>query len=375
MSKPIRIGVIGAGTIAQISHIPYVLDDAERFELAGIADLNEALLKDVADHHRIEARYSDPQALLDREDIDAVIICHSGSHHDSVLAALERGKDILVEKPLAWNVREAEEIAERVEGSDRIVQMGYHKLYDPAFAVAKQQVETIEDLGYVRIAVLHPVAEHYFSHLRLRRGGGVIQEGHKEPGTWAEQLDGFLQGLSGGALAPLVDEALGKRKDDRRLRQFFGTLNGSLIHSIYMMFGFLDEPIRVRSVQLWRDTMSLQILVEYSPELCCCLEWHHLPYLKDYREEYAFYGNRSRVSLHFPAPYFLNSPSPIVVQGGEGELSWEKKILVSYDEAYRRELREFHRCVLERKQPLANVEDALKHTRFIQQVIDHTVLE
>jgi predicted dehydrogenase len=369
MSRPVGIGVIGAGTIAQISHIPYILDDEQRFKLLAVSDINESLLTAVADHYHIDARYTDYQALLDREDIEAVVICHSGSHHDSVLAALERGKDILVEKPLAWNLREAQEIAARVEQSGRIVQMGYHKLYDPAFPVAKQQVEKIEDLGYVRIAVLHPVAEFGFSHLRLRRGGGVIQEGHKEPGSWAEQLDGYLQGLSGGARAPLVDEALGERKDNRQLRQLFGTLNGSLIHSIYMMFGFLGEPARVRSVELWRDTMSLQILVEYSPNLCCCLEWHHLPYLKDYREEYSFYGNRSRVSLHFPAPYFLHLPSPIIVQGCDGELTWEKKILVSYDEAYRRELREFHACVLERKQPLAGVMDAVKHTRFIQQVI------
>jgi predicted dehydrogenase len=372
MSRPIGIGVIGAGTIAQISHIPYILDDEQHFKLLAISDINESLLTDVADHYHIDSRYTDYQALLDREDIEAVVICHSGSHHDSVLAAVDRGKDILVEKPLAWNLREAEEIAARVEQSDRIVQMGYHKLYDPAFAVAKQQVEKIEDLGYVRIAVLHPVTEYGFSHLRMRRGGGLIQEGHREPASWAEQLESHLQGLTGGALAPLVDEALGDRKDDRQLRQFFGTLNGSLIHNIYMMFGFLGDPVRVRSVELWRDTMSLQILVEYSPELCCCLEWHHLPYLNDYREEYSFYGNRSRVSLHFPAPYFLHFPSPIVVQGCDGELTWEKKILVSYDEAYRRELRQFYECVMDRRQPPANVNEALKHTRFIQQVIDRT---
>lgn len=374
MSRPIGIGVIGAGTIAQISHIPYVLDDEQNFNLLAISDINESLLAEVADHYHIGSRYSDYRALLDREDIEAVIICHSGSHHDSVIAALERGKDILVEKPLAWNLREAEEIASRLVRSDRIVQMGYHKLYDPAFPVAKQQMEKIEDLGYVRIAVLHPVAEFGYSHLRLRRGGGLIQEGHTEPGSWAEQLDGYLQGLSGGALAPLVDEALGQRKENRQLRQFFGTLNGSLIHSIYMMFGFLGAPARVRSVELWRDTMSMQILVEYSPKLCCCLEWHHLPYLKDYREEYSFYGNRSRVSLQFPAPYFLHFPSPIIVQGCEGELTWEKKIIVSYEEAYRRELREFHERVQDRGQPLANADEALRHTRFIQEVIDRTAI-
>jgi len=183
MSRPIGIGVIGAGTIAQISHIPYILDDDQRFKLLAVADINASLLADVADRYHIDSRYTDYRALLDREDIEAVIICHSGSHYDSVLAALDKGKDILVEKPLAWNLREAEAIAARVAQSSQIVQMGYHKLYDPAFAVAKQQVELIEDLGYVRIAVLHPAAELGFAHLRLRRGGGRSRRGTGSPGA------------------------------------------------------------------------------------------------------------------------------------------------------------------------------------------------
>lgn len=156
------------------------------------------------------------------------------------------------------------------------------------------------------------------------------------------------------------------------MRQFLGTLNTSLIHSISMMFAFLGAPKRVRSVQLWRDTMSMQILAECTPDLCCCLEWHHLPYLKDHREEYAFYGNRMRVSLHMPSAYLLNFPSPIVVMGSDGETTWERKTVVSHDGAYRRELREFHQCVTGRRRPLTNVQEALKHARFIQQVIDTT---
>jgi predicted dehydrogenase len=288
------------------------------------------------------------------------------------MAALEKGKDILVEKPLAWNLREAEEIAERVHQSDRIVQLGYHKLYDPAFSVAKNHVREIRDLGYVRIAVLHPAAIYYPAHLRIRRGRGSVQEGFKDPGSWEEQLEALRNSLTAGELAPLVDEALGARKLDRQLRQFFGTLNLSLIHNIYMMFGFLGEPARIRKVELWRETMSIQVLVEYSPELCCCLEWHHLPYLNAYREEYSFYGNRKRVSLQFPAPYYLHSPSPVYVEGCEGELTWEKRIVVSHDEAYRRELRDFHERVLDRRQPLANVDEARRHIRFIQDVIDNT---
>ena len=94
MREPIGIGVIGTGLIAQTSHIPYILDDAERFELLALSDINESLLAEVADRHRVESRYADYRALLDREDIEAVVICHGGSHHDSVMAALE------TEKPL-----------------------------------------------------------------------------------------------------------------------------------------------------------------------------------------------------------------------------------------------------------------------------------
>lgn len=175
--------------------------------------------------------------------------------------------------------------------------------------------------------------------------------------------------LANGPLAALTDEALGDRKDEPLLRQFFGTLNISLIHSISLMFAFLGPPARVRSVQLWRDTVSMQILAEYHADLCCCLEWHHLPYLKEHQEEYAFYGNRRQVSLLMPSAYLLGFPSPVVVRGVDGESAWEKRTVVSNEEAYRRELRDFHECVVSRRQPLAGVEDALAHARFIQQVI------
>jgi predicted dehydrogenase len=372
VNRKISVGVIGAGTIAQLSHIPYLQDDDDRFELLAVADTNEALLDEVADRFHVPSRYTDYRRMLGRQDIESVVICHSGSHRDSVLAALEAGKDILVEKPLAWNVREVGEIAARAAASDRIVQLGYHKLYDPAFAAAKDEVRKIDDLGYARIAVLHPSAELNYTHARIRKGGGRIQEGYREPAGWDEQVAAQRAALASGPLAPLTDEALGDRRSDPAMRQFLGTLNISLIHSIYVMFGFLGKPARVRSVQLWRDTMSMQILVEYGPKLCCCLEWHHLPYLKDHREEFTFYGNRVRVSLEMPSAYLLNFPSPLTVTRSDGDRTWETRTVVSYEEAYRRELRDFHRCVVERRQPLAGVEDAVRHARFIQEVIDAT---
>ena len=115
--------------------------------------------------------------------------------------------------------------------------------------------------------------------------------------------------------------------------------------------------------------MSIHVVVEYSPDLCCTLDWHFLSHLKDYREEYLFAGNHDRVTLTFPSPYLIHFPSPLIVQGGEGELAWEKRITVSHEEAFHRELGIFSRNVREDRKPATSVDEAVKHMRFIQEVI------
>jgi predicted dehydrogenase len=366
----IRIGLIGCGAIAQLSHIRYLQEHDERFRLLALSDSNPAVLDEVARRFGIDRRYPDYRALLEQTDIDAVVICHAGSHHDSILAALEAKKDIFVEKPVAWNLREVREVAERVSRSPQIVQVGYHKLYDPGFAYARDQVRKMRDLGFVRITVLHPTNELGLSTHRIRKGGGVIVEGHVDPGDWSHQVALQREAFTGGALAPLVDEALGERRNDPKLRLAFGHLTVSLIHQICTLFRFLGEPARVSSAACWREGMSIHLLVEYPNDVRCTMDWHFLSHLKDYREEYAFYGNFDRVLLRLPSPYLLNAPSPVIVQGGDGELAWEKRVVVSHEEAFRNELLAFHANVTQRRRPATTVEDALAHARFIQQVID-----
>jgi len=367
--NPLRVGIIGCGAIAQLSHIPYITDD-EKFELVALADMNESLLNEVANRYKIPHRYVDYKGLHARDDIDAVIICHSGTHYESILAAISAEKHIFTEKPVAWNLREIEEIAERVANYDKIVQVGYHKLYDPAFPYAKEQVDKMHDIGYVRITVLHPANELGLSPHRIRRGNGVIEEGHVDPGTWKHQISMQREAVAGGIHAPLVDEALGDRKNNPHLRLAYGTLAQSMVHQIYMMYGFLGEPERVVNADIWREGMSIHILVAYPGDLRCSLDWHFLSHLKDYREEYNFYGNFDRVTLRFPSPYFLHFPSPVIIQGCQGELTWEKKVIVSYEEAFRNELRAFYENIQSNQEPKTTVSDALKHIQFVYQVID-----
>jgi len=367
--KELRFGVIGCGGIAQMMHIPH-LTEHEQFKLVALADLDPAVLQAVGDRYNVAARYTNWRELLARDDIDAVGIFHGGSHRDTVIGALDARKHVFVEKPIAWNLRETEEIAARAAKSDRLVQVGYHKLYDPGFTYAREQVQAMKDLAYARITVLHPDDRLGHATHRIRRGNGVIHEGHNQPAPWKELVTAELAGSAGGSVAGLVDEALGSRKGDNRLRMAYGQMCGSIIHQVYTLYGFLGDPVEVIHTDIWREGLSIHTLIQYPNDLKVALDWEFLAYLKDYKEEYAFFGNSDRVYMTLPSPYLHSFPSPVTVQGGDGELAWEKKVIVSYDEAFRRELLAFYDNVQGNKKPISSVEDALKHARFIQQMID-----
>jgi hypothetical protein len=250
------------------------------------------------------------------------------------------------------------------------VQLGYHKLYDPAFPYVKEQVAKMRDLGFIRITVLHPANELGFSPHRIRRGHGVIDSGHQDPGTWQGQRARQLKAFASGELGALVDEALGARKNNDNLRLAYGNINGSIIHQIYTLFGIMGEPEKVRSTDVWREGFSVHSVIQFPNDVLCTLDWHFLSHLKDYAEEYAFYGNHDRVFFTLPSPYFRNFPSPVTIQGGDGELSWTKQVTVSHEEAFENELLAFYENIIQRTKPLSALDDAVKHARFTQQIVD-----
>ena len=370
MIKPLRVGIIGCGAAGQIMHIPYAME-YEHFEVVALSDRYEPVLDAVADRYRIDNRYTDWREMIARDDIEAVIICHSGSHRDSVIESIDAGKHVFVEKPVTMTISEAKEVAAHVNQSDRIVQAGYHKRYDPAYQYTKTQVDNMQDIGFVRVTVLHPPNEMGLSVARLRRGNGIFEDGHMDVISWQEQVENQLHAFAGGESEPLVDEVLGEtRKNDKRLRLGYGVISTSIIHQIYMIYGFLGRPTRVLHTDIWRDGLSINTLLEYPNDLRCSIDWHFLSQVKDYREEYSFYGNHERVSMQLPSPYLKNAPSPVIVQGGDGELAWEKRVIVSYDEAFRNELLAFYDNVQNNTTPETDVNEALIHAEMMQDIID-----
>ena len=124
MSKQVRIGVIGAGGIFRSRHLPG-LAKVDEAEVAVICNRSEASGRKIADEFGLKPDImTDPQAMLARDDIDAVMIgTWPYMHCPFVLASLEAGKHTFVQARMAMNLREAKAMYSRGKESGLVTQI------------------------------------------------------------------------------------------------------------------------------------------------------------------------------------------------------------------------------------------------------------
>ena len=112
MTRPLRLGVVGCGAIAQMMHLPTLAERPDLFTIAGLADIDRATLDLVAARYYVERTTPDFHELLAHDDVEAVLVLASGTHRPFVTAALAAGKHVFVEKPLAITWDELSAVAE-----------------------------------------------------------------------------------------------------------------------------------------------------------------------------------------------------------------------------------------------------------------------
>ena len=137
----LRIGVLGAGQIAQAAHFESCAK-ARNAELSAICDVADDLRERMAVVHDAKKTYADYDRMLADPDIDAVIIATADAFHvPASIRALEAGKHVLCEKPVGLTVEEVEELKRLVDKSGRIFQVGHMKRFDAGLQAAKSFID------------------------------------------------------------------------------------------------------------------------------------------------------------------------------------------------------------------------------------------
>lgn len=140
---PIRIGVIGVGNMGQ--HHARVLSRLKDVELVGVSDVNVELGLDTAGKYQVRF-FEIYEDLLER--VDAVCIAvPTRLHHQVGMACLQAGIHVLIEKPIAASIAEAESLVNAAAESGCILQVGHIERFNPAFKELHQVLKTQELLA------------------------------------------------------------------------------------------------------------------------------------------------------------------------------------------------------------------------------------
>jgi inositol 2-dehydrogenase len=142
--RKLGVGVLGVGEMGK-RHAENIRRLVPEARLIAVADVAAERARQVAAELEIEHSYGSLEAMLERKDIDAVLIAAPDKFHAQAIAAAARaGKDILCEKPIAVNLADAYAALEAVAKARVRLQIGFMRRYDPAHAAAMKRIEAGE---------------------------------------------------------------------------------------------------------------------------------------------------------------------------------------------------------------------------------------
>ncbi len=141
--KKVRFGIIGCGKIAECHHIPNLLELGKAAEVVALFDIKRAKAVAIAEKHQLSAKVCKTLDELLAEDLDAVIIATPNSTHCPLtLSAIAAGKHVLVEKPMAAHVADADRMIRAAEAKGVVLQVNQSFRYMPLYQEAKKVLDS-----------------------------------------------------------------------------------------------------------------------------------------------------------------------------------------------------------------------------------------
>jgi myo-inositol 2-dehydrogenase/D-chiro-inositol 1-dehydrogenase len=163
----LRFGVIGTGAIGR-EHIKRITNTLSGGQIVAVTDVNQEAAKQAVEQFNLDAIvYPDDLSLIAAENVDAVLIASWGpAHEKSVLAAIEAGKYVFCEKPLATTAEGCMRIVEaEIKHGKRLVQVGFMRRYDTGYVQLKEAIDKgfIGEPLMIKCAHRNPVVDEKYT--------------------------------------------------------------------------------------------------------------------------------------------------------------------------------------------------------------------
>lgn len=137
----VRLGVIGLGIMGSLYVKIYSAHPLA--EVAAACALQQKRVDEICGQYGVRGGYTDYRKMLERDDLDAVVVATPDRHHfQPARAALESGRHVLVEKPFTTSVSEADQLIRIAQGAGTIIQVSFNHRWLSSYYQAKEAIRS-----------------------------------------------------------------------------------------------------------------------------------------------------------------------------------------------------------------------------------------
>ena len=211
--RKLKAGIVGCGGIANGKHLP-AMKKSGLYEIVAFCDI----IRDRAEKAKKEYGTEDAKVFEDyqeliKEDLDVVYVTTPNrSHAEISIAAMEAGKDVMCEKPMAKNYAEAQKMVETSEKTGRILNIGYQNRYRPDSLYLKEMCKA-DELGEIYFAKAHALRRRavptwgVFLNEEEQGGGPLIDIGTHALDLTLWMMDNYeVESVTGQTFHKLADQ-------------------------------------------------------------------------------------------------------------------------------------------------------------------------
>jgi predicted dehydrogenase len=157
-SKPVNIGIIGAGFIGQVAHLMNYVE-VPNCRVTALAEYRPLLRQKLADRYSIPRTYASHHELLKDPDVDAVVVVTPRRYTAPIgLDCLKAGKHLITEKPMAGTLKQGQMLVDAAQAKHLHYAVGYMRRHDEGVQLAKtifDELTASQELGPVLFARAH----------------------------------------------------------------------------------------------------------------------------------------------------------------------------------------------------------------------------
>ncbi len=351
--RKVKIGVIGCGAIAQTMHLPH-LSELDCFEIGALCDISQKLLQKVGARYNVKKLFVDFHDIVKEEEIEAVLVL-SKYHFEPVIAALQSGKHVLVEKPMCSSLQEAEQMIEASQKNNVKLMVAYMRRFDPGYEYAQRKMLNMKKPMFIRILDI------IGSNKVILNDMYDLYQFDDVPAKMKRELQ--IKQDKG------IEEAIGRVPENVRFA--YGLLLGLAIHDINTLRGVFGDPKRIISTEIWNQGWYITSTMDYGKDTKGVLTTGATNITKRFDQEFVVFGADEIVNVKFPLAWCLKGvPAAITISKMQNGNLVEKRVLASYETSYKRELKHFYDCIVNDRQPLTGAVEASKDIQVAIKIIE-----